>query len=60
MSDPLRVAAAVEGPTDVIVLRADADVAGGTSASAGIRYPPSQELPCERDCPPADQTTNAL
>ena len=130
MSDPLRVAAAVEGPTDAIVLRAvldrilgdaefefqtlqpegsaafgsapfgrtgvgwggvyrwarqsaaegegsisrssvlsnhdllivhvDADVAGATYASAGIRHPPSQDLPCERDCPPADQTTDAL
>ena len=130
MSDPLRVAAAVEGPTDAIVLRAvldrlladtefefqtlqpdgsaafgsapfartgvgwggvyrwarqsategggsvagssvlsnhdllivhvDADVAGTTYSSASIRQPLSQDLPCERDCPPADDTTNAL
>ena len=45
---------------DLLIVQVDADVAGKTYSSAGIRHPPYQDLPCERDCPPADQTTNAL
>ena len=45
---------------DLLIIHVDADVAGTTYASAGVRHPPCQDLPCERDCPPADQTTNAL
>ena len=45
---------------DLLIVQVDADVAGTTYASAGIRHPAFQDLPCERDCPPADLTTNAL
>ena len=45
---------------DVLIVHVDADVAGNTYSSAGIRHPPSQDLPCEQDCLPVEQTTNAL
>ena len=45
---------------DLLIVHVGADVAGTTYASAGIRHPPCQDLPCEGDCPPAEQTTNAL
>ena len=43
-----------------LIVHVDADVAGNSYSSAGIRRPPHQDLPCEQDCPPADYTTDAL
>ena len=45
---------------DLLIIQVDADVAGKTYSSAGIRDAPSQDLPCNRPCPPASGTTNAL
>ncbi len=45
---------------DLVIVHVDADVAGNSYSSAGIRHPPHQDLPCEQDCPPADHTTDAL
>lgn len=45
---------------DLLIVHIDADVAGMTYASAGIRNVPRQNLPCYRPCPPPRATTNAL
>lgn len=45
---------------DLLIVNVDADVAGETYANAGIQDAPRQDLPCERPCPPAAHTTNAL
>lgn len=45
---------------DLLIVHIDADVAGKTYASAGIRDTPRQDLPCNRPCPPPSATTNAL
>ena len=45
---------------DVLIAHVDADVAGETYASGGIRDAPCEDLPCEEPCPPPDGTTNAL
>ena len=45
---------------DVLIVHVDADVAGKTYASGGIRDAPRDDLPCEAPCPPPDNTTNAL
>lgn len=45
---------------DVLIVHVDADVAGKTYSSAGIRDADRQDLPCERPCPPPASTTNAL
>ena len=45
---------------DVLIVHVDADVAGETYASGGIRDAPCDDLPCEEPCPPPDETTNAL
>lgn len=45
---------------DLLIVHVDADVARMTYASAGIRYVPRQNLPCNRPCPPPCATTNAL
>ena len=45
---------------DLLIVHVDADVAGKTYASAGIRDAPRQDLPCNRPCPPPSDTTNAL
>ncbi len=45
---------------DLLIVHVDADVAGVTYASAGIRGVPRQNLPCNRPCPPPRATTNAL
>ena len=46
---------------DVLIVHVDADVAGKTYASGGIRDAPcDDDLPCEEPCPPSDKTTNAL
>ena len=45
---------------DLVVVHVDADVAGVTYASANIWSPPRVDLPCEKTCPPASATTEAL
>ena len=45
---------------DVLIVHVDADVAGKTYASGGVRDAPRDDLPCEAPCPPPDDTTNAL
>lgn len=45
---------------DLLIVQVDADIAGKTYASAGIRDAPSQDIPCHRPCPPPSDTTNAL
>ena len=45
---------------DLLIVHVDADVAGETYASGSIHDAPSEDLPCEEPCPPAQNTTNAL
>ena len=45
---------------DLLIVHVDADVAGKTYADGNIRDAPCEDLPCERPCPPPDETTNAL
>ena len=45
---------------DVLIVHVDADVARETYASGNIRDAPCDDLPCEKPCPPPDETTNAL
>ena len=45
---------------DVLIVHADADVAGKTYASGNIRDAPHDDLPCEEPCPPPCSTTDAL
>ena len=45
---------------DVLIVQADADVAGETDAGGNIRDAPCNDLPREEHCPPPDRTTNAL
>ena len=45
---------------DLLIVHIDADVASKTYASAGIVDPPRDDLPCDRPCPPATDSTNAL
>ncbi len=44
---------------DVLILHLDADVAENCYADGGIEDSVN-DLPCDRPCPPPDQTTNAL
>lgn len=44
---------------DLVLLHVDADVAGMSYADAGI-YDGRTDLPCERACPPAEDSVNAL
>lgn len=44
---------------DILVVHLDADVAGLRYSSAHLEDP-SQDLPCEKPCPPPIDTTNAL
>ena len=45
---------------DLLIIHLDADVADKTYASANIKSPPRNDLPCQRPCPPPRDTTNAL
>ena len=45
---------------DLLIIHLDADVAGKTYASANIKSPPQDNLPCERLCPPPRHTTDTL
>lgn len=45
---------------DLLIVHADADVAGKAYPEGNIRDAPSEDLPCEEPCPPPDRTTNAL
>ena len=45
---------------DLLIVHVDADVAGSTYASGGIKDPPREDLPCEEPCPPPKHTTDAL
>ena len=45
---------------DVLIVQADADVAGERYANGNIRDAPNNDLPCEACCPPPHDTTNAL
>ena len=45
---------------DVLVVHVDADVAGKTYASGNINDAPADDLPCEKPCPPARATADAL
>jgi hypothetical protein len=45
---------------DVIIAHVDADVAGKKYKDCNIKDPPNNDLPCEKPCPPATNTTNAL
>jgi hypothetical protein len=45
---------------DVLIVHVDADVAGKTYSSGGIRDAGRQDLPCEMPCPPPAATTNAM
>ncbi len=45
---------------DVLIVQVDADVAHTTYWRASIRDAPRDDLPCDRPCPPASATTNAL
>ena len=45
---------------DVLIVQVDADVAGKTYDSAGIKNTPRNDLPCEQSCPPPRNTTDAL
>lgn len=44
----------------ILVVHADADVAGKSYLEGNIRDAPREDLPCEEPCPPPDRTTNAL
>lgn len=45
---------------DLLIVHLDADVAHKTYQSANISDWPLQDLPCNRPCPPANATTDAL
>jgi hypothetical protein len=46
---------------DLLLMHLDADVAGATYDQGSISPGPNDgRLPCERDCPPPSDTTNAL
>lgn len=45
---------------DLLIVHVDADVAGKTYGSGGVRDAPCEDLPCEEPCPPPEDTTNAL
>ena len=45
---------------DLLIVHVDADIAGKTYASISIHDAPSDDLPCERPCPPARNTTDPL
>ena len=45
---------------DILIVHVDADVATKTYASGHIYDSPEDDLPCDRPCPPASDTTNAL
>jgi len=65
-----RQAASVRAPTltdnpvlqehDMVLIQVDADVAGFEYGQAGILDPPHMDLPCEKPCPPASDTVDAL
>ena len=44
---------------DLLIVHVDADVAGKKYSSANIQDGPS-DLPCDKPCPPPENTTNAL
>jgi hypothetical protein len=45
---------------DIIIIQVDADVASFEYGQAGIWEPPVRDLPCEKPCPPASDTVDAL
>lgn len=45
---------------DLVIIQIDTDVAQCRYAAANIENPPFNDLPCERPCPPASDTVNAL
>ena len=45
---------------DMLIVQVDADVAGKTYSSGGIRNAPHNDLPCEKPCPPPSKTTDVL
>jgi hypothetical protein len=45
---------------DLLIMAIDADVAGKTYSSANVLCPVCNDLPCEKDCPPASDTTTQL
>ena len=45
---------------DLLIVHADADVAGKSYPEGNIRDASREDLPCEEPCPPPDRTTNAL
>ena len=45
---------------DLLIVHLDADVAHKTYQSAHISDSPFRDLPCDRPCPPANATTDAL
>lgn len=45
---------------DILVVHLDADVAGKTYESGNIADPGTNDLPCEKPCPPPQATTDAL
>ncbi|MDP2982868.1 MAG: hypothetical protein Q8O92_06035 [Candidatus Latescibacter sp.] len=45
---------------NLILIHIDADVAGESYPNAGIEDQPNQDLPCEKPCPPAEDTVQAL
>lgn len=56
----LRSDSSVLDQWDLLIIHLDADVAGNTYASAKIKSPPRNDLPCEKPCPLPHDTTNAL
>ena len=45
---------------DLLIVHADADVAGKSYPDGNIRDAPYEDLPCEEPCPPPERTTDAL